>query len=152
MITIVDAVTFSVGGVLGYLLRAVIDHRLARSRTIEAMQIADLNKAALDFHAAFAPAVAQINLAKKHSRFDVSPALDLEKVLGDSLIEQATVIEKFRDFVPESQKTKYQEAWENYRIEVAFGFDTTRMREDIDDPYAMYEYLIHDILAFAKKK
>ena len=152
MITIVDAVTFSAGGVLGYLIRAFIDHRLARSRTIEAMHIADLNKAVLAFHDAFAPVVAQINLAKKHSRFDVSPAPNLEKVLGDSLIEQATVIEKFRIFVPESKRAEYQKAWEEYRSEVAFGFDTTRMREDIADPYAMYENLIHELLAFATTK
>lgn len=91
-------------------------------------------------------------LRKNHSHFDVSPAPNVEKFLSDSLSEQATVIEKFRIFVPESSRAEYQKAWEDYRSEVAFGFDTNSFREDIDDPYAMYENLIHAIIAFGKHR
>jgi len=112
----------------------------------------EFNRAVAGFHAAFAPALAQIDLSKRHGRSDVSPAPDVEKFRSASLLEQATAIETFRVFVPESQKTKYQEAWENYRSEVAFGFVTNSLREDIDDPHAMYDNLIHNILAFAKSK
>jgi hypothetical protein len=108
-------------------------------------------KASDDLHATFAPALAQIYLAKKRSNYDVAPAPNVEKYLIDSLIEQATVIEKFRIFVPDKKKVAYQKAWENYRSDVTFGFNTNSFRDDID-VYELYEELIHDILAFSRHR
>ena len=107
-----------------------------------------LVKASDELHAAFAPALAQLYLAKHHTPFDVSSEPNVEKFLSDSLPDQATVIERFSIYVPKSKRPEYHKAWNEYHCEVEYGFDTTCHRTDIGDPYAVYENLIHAILAF----
>src|SRR5574341_223647 len=51
MITIENILTFTTGGVLGYLLRIFIEHRLSRSRSLEILHITEFNKAAREFRA-----------------------------------------------------------------------------------------------------
>lgn len=137
------------GGILGYLIRTQIEHRLALSRIIKGIEITNYNNSVASFRAAFAPALALIYLTKKQRRIDVTKLPDVEQFLGDAMLAYATAVELFRAHVPDNKKEKYQEAWEAFRDEVAFGFVTTSMREDISDPHGMYEKLIHDILAFA---
>lgn len=137
------------GGILGYLIRIQIEHRLALSRIIKGIEITNYNNSVASFRAAFAPALALIYLTKKQRRIDVSTLPNIEKFLGDALLTYATAVELFRVHVSDNKKEKYQAAWETFRDEVAFGFDTTSLRGDISDPHGMYEKLIHDILAFA---
>ncbi len=151
MITIVNALTFTTGGVLGYFIRAQIEHRLALSRIISGIKITNEKNSIASFRAAFAPALALIYLTKKKRSIDVTTLPNIEKFLSDALLTHATAVELFRIHVPDNKKAQYETAWEAYRDEVAFGFITTSMREDVSDPHSMYEKLIHDILAFADK-
>lgn len=141
----------ALGGILGYFSRLFIEHRLEIDRIKKSIQITEFSKAAANFRAAFAPALSFIYLAKKHGSTHEVPNVD--KFLRDSILPQAAVIEVFRIFVPEGNRTAYQEAWEKYRYEVwNYGFDANSLRQDIDDPYVIYENLIHSILQFAKDK
>lgn len=139
----------SIGGILGYLLKTQIDHRLAISRIFETARVTEVNKAVALFKAAFAPSLAFIYLAKKHGSTHEVP--DVDAFLKDTLLELAAAIEMFRPFVPENRGAAYQEAWEKYRYEVwNYGFDSTTFRTDIEDPWKVFEDLIQDILQFAK--
>lgn len=141
----------AIGGVLGYLLKSQIDHRLAIARIYETARVTEFNKAVASIRAAFAPSLAFIYLAKKHGSTHEVP--DVDAFLKNALPELAAAIEIFRPFVPKSESTVYQEAWEKYRYEVwNYGFDATTFREDIDDPEKVFEDLIHNILQFAEPK
>lgn len=149
---IVEFITFftgtSIGGVLGYLLKTQIDHRLAISRIYETARVAEFNKAAASFRAAFAPSLAFIYLAKKHGSTHEVP--DVDAFLRKTLLELAAAIEVFRPFISNNRGVAYQEAWEKYRFEVwNYGFESTIFRSDVDDPWKVFEDLIHDILQFA---
>lgn len=118
-------------------------------------RVQEFNTAVASFHAAFAPALAFLYLAKKHripSDKGISPS-DVDKFLRDAILNHAAAIEQFRPHISKSEGVAYQEAWEKYRYEACnYGFDTTCLRTDIDDPYIMFEDLIHNILQFAKEK
>jgi hypothetical protein len=148
-----------VGGViLGAILAGTIAYYYSKKlvlqthrNAIEAIQITEHNKSVASFRAAFAPTLAKIYLVKKHGSSHEVPNID--KFLKDSLLVHATAIEEFRVIVPKSERTAYQEAWEKYRYEVwNYGFDANSMRTDIDNPYDIFEVLIHNILQFAKEK
>jgi hypothetical protein len=137
------------GGVLGYLLKAQIDHRLAIARIYKTAKVTEFNKAVASVRAAFAPSLAFIYLAKKHGSTHEVP--DVDAFLKKSLPELAAAIEIFRPFIPKSGRTAYQQAWEKYRYEVwNYGFDATTFREDVDDPYKIFEDLIHNVLQYAE--
>jgi len=143
----IGTVGLSIGGALGYFCRTIIGNRLA----IERMQISEFNKASAALRAAFAPSLANLYIAQKHGSTLEAP--DTDKSLRDAIIDQASAIEIFRPFVPEGDRTAYQDAWEKYRFEVwNYGFVATKHRTDIDDPFEVYESLIGVILKFAEIK
>ncbi|MFZ3138360.1 MAG: hypothetical protein WA126_13335 [Thermodesulfovibrionales bacterium] len=154
-----DAVIFLSGGVTGgvivYFFKALYEHYLALSRSIEVLRITESNKAAADIRGAFAPTLAILYLAKKHRNYsgDTVPPFDVDRSLKEALLTQASAIEIFRPHVSEDKRTAYQEAWEKYRYEVFnYGFDTTTFRTDVDDAWKVYEDHIHKILQFAEIK
>jgi hypothetical protein len=154
--TIVTFLSGSIfGGVVIYFFRALYENYLALSRSIEVLRITERNKAAADIRAAFAPALATIYLAQKHRHYpgDEVPPFDVDRFLKETLLNQAAAIEIFRSHVPETNGTAYQETWEKYRYEVwNYGFDTTTFRTDVENPWKVFEDLIHDILRFAEFK
>lgn len=149
-------VTFFSGGIFGgivvYFLRALYEHYLALSRSIEVIRIQESNKGAAEIRSAFAPALATLYLAKKHGNYpaDEVPPFNVDSFLKEALLGQAAAIEVFRPHVPEGKRGAYQKAWEKYRYEVwNYGFQAEEFRTDIDDPWKLFEDLIHGILRFA---
>jgi len=149
-----------VGGViLGAILAGPIAYYYSRKlvlqthrNAIETIQISEHNKSVASFRAAFAPALAFLYLAKKQ-KTPSEGITEIDKFLRDSISGHATAIEEFRFFVPKSERTAYQQAWEKYRYEVCnYGFDAENFRTDVDKPYETFENLIHNILQFAKEK
>ena len=140
---ITTIITAIVGGLIGY---------------FSARRISNLNTkqvACTNFRKAFAPALATIYLAKKHRHYpgDEVPPFDVDKFLKKALLDQAAEIEVFRAHIPKSKRTEYQEAWEKYRYEVwNYGFETTTFRTDVNDPWKVFETLIHDVLQFTEFK
>lgn len=139
----------SLGGVLGYLLKTQIDHRLAISRIHETIRATEMAKAVAAFRAAFASSLAFIYLAKNHGSTHDVP--DVDNYLRSALPEQAAAIEVFRPYTYAYNRAIYQEAWERYRYEVwNYGFTATEFRTDVDDPWEIFEDLIHSILQYAE--
>jgi hypothetical protein len=107
MITIVNVLTFTTGGVLGYLLRTLIDHRLARSRSIEAIQITEFNKTAATFrdtlieHKVFLQDLVSQDIYADHIGFNIT---DIE------LAKNA-----FEFYLSNEIRPAFNKAWDNYK-------------------------------------
>lgn len=130
--------------------------RQTHNNALEVIKITEHNKSVAAFRATFAHALAFLNLAEKH-RGDTSDngisISEVDKFLRDSILNHASAIEQFRPFMPESDRTAYQKAWEDYRYEVCnYGFVNTAFRTDVDNPYERFKDFIHIILQFAKEK
>lgn len=149
-------ISFAIGGACGFFFKEIIkpywEHRLARRRGIEAVRITQKTQATASFRAAFAPALAAIDISKKVRTRKQLPS-DIDVTLWNALLKQAVEIELFRPYVPEEAHTAYQEAWDKYVEEAGnYGFVATTFREDVDDPWKVFEELIHGILQFAHEK
>jgi hypothetical protein len=149
-------ITFLSGGIFGgvviYFFKARYEHYLALSRSIEVIRIQETGKSAAEIRSAFAPALATLYLAKKRRNYltDEVPPFNADIYIKEALSGQAAAIEIFRPHVPESKRIAYQEAWEKYRYEVwNYGFEAESLRTDVDDPWKIFEDLIHSILQFA---
>jgi hypothetical protein len=156
--TIIAALIGVIGGLLGAWIGGIISRKASREavessnqNAIDIMRGQERIQNVASLCAAFAPTLSFIYLAKKHGSTHEIP--DVDKFIRDSLLNQATAIELFRPFVSESDSDTYQEAWEKYRYEVwNYGFDTTTFRTDVDDPWKVFEDLIHNILHFINDK
>lgn len=137
----------TVGGVLGYLLKTQIDHRLAISRIYKTAQLSEYNKAVSEFRAAFSPAIVKFKITPdRHA---------LEAMLKEELIPQGIAIERFRPFVKD--KKAYQEAWEDYHlshkrdgVSSVYFLDYT-MREE-HERFCLFNQHMNDILKFAEQE
>ena len=141
-------------GIVGALLGALLSYRcaikLANINAANAARQAETNAlrdARAMFRAAFAPALAEIYLARHHGTHDTPIVGD---ILKKSLLTHASAIEEFRPFV--SNGTAYQEAWENYRKTVRqdnHDIDTAEWGTDAAT-WSTVEAKIQSILAFSE--
>ena len=92
--------------VVGALIGAIIAYWLTAKLEV----LKERRTACAKFRAAFAPAIAQIYLARHHGTHD-TPLVG--NILKDALVSHATAFEEFRPFV--CNRVAYQEAWEQYR-------------------------------------
>lgn len=136
-------------GVLGTYWLAI---KLAEAQAAHAEHQAEINAlrdAKAKLRAAFAPALANIYLARHHGTHDTPVVSD---ILRESLLIHASAVEEFRPFVPASECTAYQEAWEEYRKMVRKGdtaIDTAEWGTEAER-WSVIEKKIHVIFAFAK--
>lgn len=139
----------SLGVLAGGLIGTVAGHYLTKSRNTDEREIAERLKAAASFRAAFAPTLAVVKLSKKH-RSTTEPLHYVDSTIRGAVLRQAAEIELFRLHVPKCSSNAYQEAWDNYLEEAwNYGWLATTFRTDVDDPWKVFEDLIHDILRFA---
>ncbi len=115
MITIVNALTFTTGSVLGILIGYLIEHNLARSRGIEAIRIVEFNKGAAEFRAAFVDYIYKLRHTKNMSDADQGwfdmRGIHTETVERDH--EKAKI--RFEPFIAKSDRMGFDAAWEKYR-------------------------------------
>lgn len=129
--------------VVGALIGAVVSYWLTAK--IEALK--ERRAACANFRTSFAPAIAQIYLARHHGTHD-TPVVG--NILKDLLVSHASAVEEFRPFVSDS--AAYQEAWEQYRKMVRQDnndIDTSEWGTDAP-LWSTVEAKIHAILEFAK--
>ncbi len=179
MITMDDAVTFSLGGALGYFIRTFIEHRLARARTIEDTHIANFISDYRSFKEVFLPALN--DLSKDDTSFI--------QILRDEFPKHDVAIQKIILELDGSRLDRMNEKWTEYKEVYAKwnpnsihadnvlhifgklktpGFASTMFLADVsdnkdataavnqllytDDLNKKYlQYLINDILDIAKK-
>ena len=133
-----------IGGVLGYLLKTQIDHRLAISRIYETARVSEYNKAVSEFRGAFAPAIVKFKITADFNQ--------INDMLREELIPQGIAIERFRPFVKD--KEAYQEAWENYHLShVRDGVSSVYFLDyamgEEHERFSLFNQRINDILKFA---
>lgn len=129
--------------VVGALIGAIVAYWL----TVKLEYFKEHRAARTKFRAAFAPAIAQIYLARHHGTHD-TPIVG--NILKDALVSHATAVEEFRPFVCSS--VAYQEAWEQYRMTVRQDnndIDTAEWGTDAA-LWSTVEVQIEAILSFAK--
>lgn len=131
-------------GILG----AVIGALISLIGVFKTMRITEHNKSVAALRAAFAPALAFIYMTKKHGSTHEIP--DVDKFLKDSLLCHAADIEIFRPNVPESERTEYQKAWDDY-------YETVKAETFVsafigEDPFVYLETKIKAILQHAKEQ
>lgn len=139
-----------VGTLLGVLFTYRLATKLAETHAAFAARQAEANalrEARAKLRAAFAPAIAEIYLARHHGTHDTPVVGD---ILKKSLLAHASAIEEFRPFV--SNSTAYQEAWEEYRKTVRQDNNDIDTAEwGTEEPlWSTVEAKIHAILEFAK--
>lgn len=135
----------ALGGVLGFLLKAQIDHRLAISRIHETARVSEYNKAVSEFRAAFAPAIFKFKITADFNQ--------INDMLREELVLQGIAIEKFRPFVKD--KEAYQDAWENYHLShkrngVSSVYFLDYAMGDEYERFSLFNQRISDILKFAE--
>jgi len=132
---ITSLVSVALGGVIGFL---------------SARRISDLNAratASAKFRVAFAPALAQLDLGRRHGSTHAPP--DFDEYFGGILPSHAAAFEEFRVFVVSDKLTAYQEAWADY-YHFANGGQILSAHYNEDDPWSVIEEKINKILSFAK--
>jgi hypothetical protein len=142
-----DVVIFSAGGIVGYLGRQLLEHKLAIIRNFETIKATEFNKAASEFRAAFVDAIFAL---RNNARYG-------KKRAGDIVMEPVVIAHEkakimFEPFVPASELASFNAIWEKYR----YG-ERNQTEENQDNPALRKElsqiYLNHidELLKFAKK-
>ncbi len=142
----------TVGGILGYLLKTQIDHRLAIARNYEVITINEFNKAAAVFRAEF---VNEIFMLRKNI---VSGDEFVSRIITDETFirhEKARII--FEPFINISDLSGFSTAWEKYKnCEYSFFSQASTYnpaniinRKEFSQFYLNH---INDLLYFAKPK
>jgi hypothetical protein len=108
MIAIDLAISFSIGGVLGFIIREIIGDRLARSRTLEAIRITDFNKAATKLREAFLP----VRMALNPAQFALKE--DLAVFLNGHFDDMRGAVLEFSDVLNTKTKADFLQAWCEY--------------------------------------
>lgn len=152
-ISIDNVAVFSAGGILGYLVRTFIDHRLAKSRTEEDRKIREFYQAA----AAFRSRV----LAELKGLYPVTQYWDKQTFprLSQSITEIESAAAEFCFFV--THKSAFNGAVKEYceyceKISwnecVAWDFFPTMREEGEMSPREKFDHLVKNLLSFTEKK
>jgi hypothetical protein len=98
----------ALGAVLGYLLRVLVEHRLAKSRATEDRTATRFNAAADALRTAFADEIAFLN--------SVTPAEEgaTYDKLKDAFPRHERAIFVFAEYLPDSDRTGFLNAWKDY--------------------------------------
>jgi len=136
---IVNSVTslagIALGGVIAYLSARHISDRNARAN------------ANAKLRAAFAPALAQLDLGRRHGSTHNCP--DFDEYFEANLPSHAAAIEEFRVFVAPGKGKAYQKAWTDYYKSAKAGKLVAEFT-DGNDPWSVIEGKIKIILEFTK--
>lgn len=135
----VSVASIGLGGVIGFFSARKISDRNARAT------------ASAKLRAAFAPALAKIDLHKRHGSTHDQP--DVTGFFKSAALDHAASIEEFRVFVPACKNTSYQKAWDQYfqsvRDQQIDAWDTEKTQEG-DHEWHIVVRKINAILDFAK--
>ncbi|MEK6742655.1 MAG: hypothetical protein AABZ15_03545 [Nitrospirota bacterium] len=103
------------GGIVVYFARTLFEHRLAISRSIEAIRITEFNKAAADFRTAFVDYIYTLRHTKSMTDADAGwfnmREIHTETIERDH--EKAKI--RFEPFIDASARASFDAAWEKYR-------------------------------------
>lgn len=149
MVTVVNALTFTTGGVLGYLIRIIIEHRLARSRSIESLKLVEFNKAAANFRSAFDDVLV---LLRKNFRED-SQTMMIDKIITPEVLDRQDKARiQFEPFLDKSSLKGFSDAWDVYeKFKENYNINKP---DDLSTRYISLKMIdhIYELLNYAKPK
>jgi hypothetical protein len=108
MITIDLAISFSIGGIIGFILKEIIGHHLARARALEAIHISEFNKIALKLREGFLPVLLALNPAQ----FVIKEELPV--FLDRSFHDLKGIVTEFANYLKGEAQTRFLQAWYEY--------------------------------------
>jgi len=146
-------VTFSLGGIVGYLTRTLIDHFLAKSRSREDREAKNFNNAATTFRNKV--------LAELQGIYPIPPVWQPQDYprFHQSIPKVETAAAEFRPFL--KRKAEFDTAIKEYRAycqtvtfeSVSAWFMYTSMRQPDDiGPVETFRKLIERVFAFTERK
>ena len=148
MVTINLGITLTLGGILGYFIRMIVEHSLQIRRMKENIRITEFNKAAALFREAFVKEIFLLreNVVTGHN-FHTSI------INRNALVthEKAKIL--FEPFVPSAELERFNQAWENYKTNDTDYSQGDRTISAIKTQGSQ-DYLDHinNLLEFAKPK
>ena len=110
MITIYNTITFTIGGILGYLLKTQIDHLLAIARIRENIRVTEFNKSASIFYASFVDVIVRLRRNTQTAEFhytNIPTSADLIEH------EKAKII--FEPYIVTGKLEGFNMAWDKYK-------------------------------------
>ena len=148
MITIDSVVTFSLGGIIGFIASELIKDRLARIRGIEAIRIVEFNKGAAEFRAAFVDYIYDIRHSAPNDEFGMgfSGMKEIHTNTVERDHEKAKI--RFEPFLDKSDLAGFNASWEKYR-------QWPEHFKDKDNQYNTRDAILHNIdvlLDYANQK
>lgn len=149
-ISIDNVAIFSAGGILGYLARTFIDHRLAKSRTEENRKIKEFNQAAATFRSKV--------LAELEGLYPSRCGWDREEYarFKKTIPKIETIAQEFRFHL--ERKKEFDTAtyhYCNYCKQItwdqcaAWSLYPSMRKEDELPPWAKFDHLVKSLLTFA---
>lgn len=137
----------SIGGVLGYLLKTQIDHRLAIARSYETIRATEFNKAAATFRAAFAEAMFQLRQNARTGT--VHPG----HILKESVVVPHEIAKiMFEPFVPTADMERFNATWQKYRYGERNKGDENNNVDTRKELSQIYLSHIDNLLKFAEAR
>lgn len=146
-ITIESTITFTLGGVVGFIVSELIKDRLARIRGIEAIRIVEFNKGAAEFRSAFVDIIHSIN-KRGSQRGNDEWYFFLRELHTDEVdirIEKAKIL--FEPYLTASELDGFNTAWKNY-----IEWPSHLADKNNDDPQPDFLGHIYSLLEYAKPK
>ncbi len=136
-----------VGALITYFLSKLLIQQ-THQNDVRIIQLTEFNRAAAEFRAAFAPAIAKFKV--------LSDANLINDMLRDELIPQSVALEKFRPFISPDEQSAYQEAWEEYhqshqREGVSSVYFLDYALGDEKERFKLFNDRINKILKFTEK-
>ncbi len=114
MLTIDSVITFSFGGIVGFIVSELIKDRLARIRGLEAIRIVEFNKSAAEFRASFIDLIHILRNAKPMKTGDecFSTIRQFRTIEVNNAHEKAKI--RFEPFIDKPDLPGFNAAWDDY--------------------------------------
>ncbi|MBM9617032.1 hypothetical protein JWJ90_22505 [Desulfobulbus rhabdoformis] len=100
------AIGLSVGGVLGFLCRAIVEHRLAIDRIKENIRLTEFNKSASEFRCSFTDEIRIVE--------ESTIETDFSDIFNKGYVRHYNAIIRFQAYLSERDRAEIKKAWDNH--------------------------------------
>jgi len=104
-------ITFSIGAIIGWIIREIVSDRLARDRALEVIKITDFNKAAAMFRSAFTEESRELRSIVHADKIDRDFVYNL---IGKSIVKHEIAHIRFEPYIDIGDIPAYSMAWGKY--------------------------------------
>lgn len=116
-----------IGGILTYLIKTQIEHRLAISRNYQILRDTEFNKAAAEFRCAFTDEIRMIEESTKETYFP--------QIFNEGYVHHYNALIRFQAYLSESDRIGVKKAWDEHCWN-----DYVDQKESISRKFLHYEF------------